>query len=335
MSVFSKIYEDIRNEIVQHEDYQNLSTEHFLTCIFYSTVIASFSYEGDTPDFIRQVPSYIEECFFMSSKVGFFVHEGKPYITPCYPNGVLLDNGMYSHYTCIFRNGKQVIIPIEDIEICENNSLGVPSRVLVDEILTKCVNSLRAVDMSLERASMPALTITDNRTADLIANAIRDSLSHSKPYALIENSAIKGDAVHKYDLFDNRAQDVIALWDIFVRYKNLFFSSWGVNNVEIAKNERLTQAEGESNTEIIRYALFYDLYEHRVDWFKRIADHFGYNITVVINRNVDTVTEITMTTEEKQEMKKMLIAPYLNQNNNNNEKEGEGNDEDTAEDEDR
>ena len=323
MSVFSKVYENMAKDIEKHEEDMSRATEHFLTCVFYSTVISSFSYKGDLPEFIRQLPSYIEECFFISSKVAYFEHEGEYYITPCYPNGTLLENGMYSQYTCIFRNGRVIIKPIEEIEICDNNSLGIPSRLLVDEILTKCITSLRAVDMSLERAAAPALTFADAQAASLITNAIDDSIRQKKPYALITASSFKQDAIHKYDLFDNRAQDVISLWDVFVRYKNLFFSSWGINNVEISKSERLTRAEGESNTEIIRYAMFYDLYEHRTDWFDRIEKHFGNKIECVINRNVDTVSELNMTTDEKIEMKKMIIAPYSNEEVVDNERDAE------------
>lgn len=311
MGVFSKVYEQMVEAIKQHEEIEYLKTNHFLTVLFYTTVISSFSYEGDIPEFIEDLPSYIEECFFGSSKVAYFTEGDKHYITPCYPNGTLLDNGMYSHYTCIFRNGRTVIKRLEDIEVGEAMSLGVPSRVIVDELLDKCVASLRAVDMSLERASTPSFTFAnDENVVNLINKAMLESVGKQMPYALISASSFKGDTLHKYDLFDNRAQDVLALWDVFVRYKNLFFSSFGVNNVEISKSERLTRAEGESNTEIVRYSLFYDMYEHRIDWLKRIKNHFGADIKCVINRNYETVSAFTMTNEDKRKMNEMIIAPY-------------------------
>lgn len=311
MSVFSKVYENISKQIEEQGITRNKQSENFLTSLFYSTVISSFTHEGDIPEFIKKIPSYIEECFFMSSIVAYFEHEGEYYITPCYPSGVLYDNGLYSQYICIFRNGKTVIKNLEDIEICDNCSLGLPSRVIVDDILSKCINALKTVDISLERASTPALTFaTDDNISNLITAAVDKSIKKRDPMALVSASSFKGDTLHKYNLFDNREQDVLALWDIFVRYKNLFFSAWGVNNVEISKSERLTRAEGESNTEIIRYTLFFDLYEHRVDWYKRIEEHFGKKITCTINRNYETVSAMTMTNKEKREMNEMIIAPY-------------------------
>ena len=311
MSVFSKVYENMMTEIRAHEDYLNLTTNQFLTVLFYSTVISSFSYEGDLPEFIKPLPSYIEECLFGSSMIAYFEEDGQAYITPCYANGVLRKNGMYDTYTCIFRNGEMRIKKFEEIEICDNMSLALPSRVLVDELLAKCIAAMRSVDLSLERAATPALTFAnDDNVVNLITASVNDALNHNNPMALITASSFKGDTLHKYDLFDNRAQDVLALWDVFVRYKNLFFSTFGINNVEISKTERLTRAEGESNTEIIRYTLFYDMYEHRVDWLNRIKSHFGKTITCNINRNYETVSAMTMSNEEKREMNEMVIAPY-------------------------
>ena len=312
MSVFSKVYENIAQELEQKGIDNNNRSTNFLTSMFYSTVISSFTHEGDIPEFIKKLPSYIEECFFMSSLVAYFEDEGKSYITPCYPSGVLLDNGLYSEYICIFRNGKTRIKKIEDIEICYNCSLGLPSRVIVDDILKKCINALDTVDISLERASTPAITFaTDDNISNLIVGAIKKAADKNDPMALVSASSFKGDTLHKYNLFDNREQDVLALWDVFVRYKNLFFSTFGINNVEISKSERLTRAEGESNTEIIRYTLFFDMYRHRVDWYERIKNHFNVNITCSINRNYETVSAMTMSNEEKRKMSDMIIAPYL------------------------
>lgn len=324
MSVFSKVYENIWNDFREKNDIEGLKSNAFLTTVFYSTVISSFSWGGDIPDFIYDLPSYIEECLFISSKIAYFEDDGKPYITPCYACGTLLENGMYSHYTCIFRNGRQVIKPIEEVVICDNNSLGVPSRVIVDEILSKCVHSLGAIEMTLQRASTPSINFcNDDKVADLVKVTMNECIYSNNPMALIKSSTFKGDTLHKYDLFDNRAQDVLALWDIFVRFKNLFFSTFGVNNVEISKTERLTRAEGESNTEIIRYALFFDMYEHRVDWARRIKERKGKTLVCSINRNYETVSSMTMSNEEKKEFMKTVITPYMNQNNEEDNNDGQ------------
>lgn len=315
MSVFSKVYEKMYDDIVQKNEYANKSTFEFLRAVFYSTIITSFTYEGDIPEFIKDLPEYNEECFFLSPMVAYFREGDNRYITPAYPNGVLQKNGLYSSYTCIFRNGEIKIKPYGDIVIGFNNSLHLPNRYIVDEILGKCNNALRAVDMSLERAATPELTFCKTTKAfESITNAINEAINKKTPFALINASTWNSeDVVDNESIFDNRAQDVLALWDVFVRYKNLFFTTFGVNNVEISKTERLTRAEGESNTEMTRYGLFFDEYNHRKDWLKRIEEYDGTKIEVVINRNFETVSALTLTNEEKREMQEMVIAPYSEQ----------------------
>ena len=100
------------------------------------------------------------------------------------------------------------------------------------------------------------------------------------------------------------------IWDIFVRYKNLFFTNYGINNVEISKQERLTLGESQSNTEITRYSVFWDMFEHRKEFCERVKEHFGIDISCEINRNIDTVVEFNLTTQDKIDMKNKMISPY-------------------------
>lgn len=325
MSVFSKVYEKLYDDIVEQNEYSNHSTSMFLSTIFYSTVLSSFSYKGDIPKFIENLPYYIQECFFMSPIVAYFHHEGEVYITPAYPSGVLLDNGLYSTYTCIFRNGKVVIKKYEDIVLGFNNSLGLPDRLIVDEIKDKCVNAMRAVDCSLDRASVPELAfLKSENVRNSVIKALSDASSKATPYALIDSSNWGEDEpILTKNIYDNRAQDILALWDVFVRYKNMFFTTYGVNNVEISKTERLTRAEGESNTEMTRYGLFYDEYQNRLDWFRRIKEFDGSVIEIEINRNYETVSAITLTNEEKRKFNELVVAPYSEQEGDTNEEEKE------------
>lgn len=312
MSVFSKVYEKMYDEIVAKNEYSNKSTSEFIRAVFYSTVISSFDHKGDTPSFIKDLPDYIEECFFISPLIAYFREGDERFITPAYPNGVLQKNGLYSSYTCIFRNGQVKIKNYDEVVLGFNNSLHLPNRYIVDEILEKCVNALRAVDMSLERASTPELTFSKDETIyNQITTAIANAFNKKTPYALINASSWGNDDVlETKSIFDNRAQDVLALWDVFVRYKNIFFTTFGVNNVEISKTERLTRAEGESNTEMTRYGLFYDEYSHRLDFWRRVEEFDGSKVEVIINRNYETVSALTLTNEEKRKMQEMVIAPY-------------------------
>jgi hypothetical protein len=310
MSVYSKIYENQMATIQNNEAVNTFKTDMFLRQLFYTTVISSFGYDGDVPEFIGPEDDYIEEGLFNWGMVGYYEENGVGYIAPCFGNGILQENGLYSSYTFIYRNGKMVIKDYKDIELCFNNLYRIPSIITVNEIVDKCLRALRTVDMLLMKAGLPSINaIGDETKVQQVIDKIKKAYDLNDPYAIVSGEWT-GTEVTKVNMYDNKADDILAQWDIFVRYKNLFFTTFGVNNVEISKQERLTLAESESNTEITRYGLFYDMFEHRRSWCRRIEKHFGKKIRVFINRNVDTVTEFEMTTDEKVEMKNKIIAPY-------------------------
>lgn len=310
MSVFSKLYENQMHEIHRTEAINTFKTDMFLRQLFYTSVISSFGYDGDIPEFIGPEDDYIEEGLFNWGMVGYFQENGEDYIAPCFGNGVLKENGLYDSYTFIFRNGRMIIKKYDEIELCFNNLYRIPSIITVNEILEKCLRALRTVDMLLMRAGLPSVNaIGDETKIGQIVEKIKEAHEMNDPYAIVSGDWV-GNEVVKIDMYDNKADDILAQWDIFVRYKNLFFTTFGINNVEISKQERLTLAESESNTEITRYGLFYDMFEHRRSWCRRIEKHFGKKIRVFINRNIDTVTEFELTTDEKVEMKNKIIAPY-------------------------
>lgn len=310
MSVFSKIYENQMKEIREKEAVNTFKTDMFLRQLFYTTVISSFEWSGDIPEFIGPEDDYIEEGLFNWGMIGYYEENGKGWIAPCFGNGVLKENGLYDSYTFIYRNGKMVIKKYEEIELCFNNLYRIPSIITVNEMIDKCLRALRTVDMLLMKAGLPSINaIGDETKLTQIIDKIKKAYDQDDPYAIVSGDWV-GDEVIKINMYDNKADDILAQWDIFVRYKNLFFTTFGVNNVEISKQERLTLAESESNTEITRYGLFFDMFTHRRRFCERIKTHFGKEIKVNINRNVDTVTEFEMTTEEKVEMKNKIIAPY-------------------------
>lgn len=326
MSVFSKVYEDMMSKVKTSETIQNFNTEYLLKTMFYSTVISSFEWGGkDFPKFIEQNPDYIEENFIGSPITGGYIspRTGSFTLAPCFGSGKLLNNGLYSTYTCIYRNGEQDIIKYEDIELCFNNSLHQPNAPIIEEFIQKCLRALRTVDISLIRAGLPSvLACNDEIKINSIIDSMVESYNQNKPFHMVSGDWVDN-TIKDIPLYDDKATNIMGQWDIFVRYKNLFYSTFGINNVEVVKAERLTKNESESNTEIVRYTLFNDMFTHRKSFVERCKKHFNVDITVDINRNFDTVTELNMTTEEKVEMKKMYIAPY---SEDINEKEDKDND---------
>ena len=314
MSVFSKIYEDKIQEIKNQEIQRNKDTSAFLTNVCYTTVISSFKWKN-VPKMIRQIPDFIEESlFFFGQMAGFMNDKGEFEVLPCTRNGSLLENGLSSQYTLYYRNGKTLIKNLDDIELLFNNWNVLPSVIFVEDICTKMINALRAVDSAIDRAKVPPIIFsTKEELTNIISSALSNAYNNNLPYAVANISSAIADNITRIAMYDDNEQGILNLWDVFVRYKNLFFTTYGVNNVEISKRERLTMAEGSSNTEITRYGVFYDMYEHREDFCVRVKEHFNYDLEVEINRNMDTVVELTMDTDDKIERDKDIITPYREQ----------------------
>lgn len=329
MSVFSKIYENAMKDIKDCELRKNEQTSIFINNIASTTVISSFKYKGDIPEMIKQIPDFIEENLFYFGKMGATINdEGEFVILPVTRNGNLLRNGLSSQYTFYYRNGETFIRNIEDMELIYDNWSEIPSLVFTTEIIEKMTNALRAVDCALERSKVPPIIASQKEElVGIITEALNNAYANKNPFAVASISSALISEIEKISLYDDREQGIINLWDIFVRYKNLFFTTNGINNVEIAKQERLTMAEGSANTEITRYGVFYDKYDHRIDAMERIEKHFGKKITVEINRNRDTVVDLQLDNKEKFELEKQIISPYKEEkeveeeNNNGNEDE--------------
>ena len=202
MSVFSKIYENQMQEIQKKEAVNTFKTDMFLRQLFYTTVISSFEWSGDIPEFIGPEDDYIEEGLFNWGMVAYFEENGKQFIAPCFGNGILQENGLYSSYTMIFRNGKMVIKPYTEIELCFNNLYRIPSIVTVNEMIDKCVRALRTVDMLLIKAGLPSIqAIGDETKLTQIIDKIDKAYKQNDPYALVSGDWV-GDEVKKIDMFD-------------------------------------------------------------------------------------------------------------------------------------
>lgn len=324
MSVFSNVYEEKMKSIRDSETISTFSTDLFIRTMFYTTVISTFKWSGDIPKFIGPDEDFIEESLFNWGQIGYFQHNGEDYIAPCFPSGKLLKNGLYDTYTFIFRDGTQIIKKYDEIELCFDNVFRLPSIIPVNEMVEKCVNSLRTVDMLLRRAGLPSIkAIGDEQKVSIIVDKITKARQLNDPYVLVSGDWV-GDEVINVPMYDQQADDIIAQWDIYTRYRNQFFTAYGISVVDIAKTERLTQAEGQSNTEQTRYSILFDKYEHRKSFSDRVKKKFNKNLILDINRNFETVSSLTLSNEEKRKMQQDIIAPYKDMGNDGKKIEDKG-----------
>lgn len=298
MSVFEKTYlPNYQKAVEEIEKERNIQGYNF-TSIYLTTLIATFKW-GNLPT-AKMPMFYIEKALQTAARVAFTNIKGEWAIHPAFPCGGLNDYGEFDSYTIITSNGNNYIVKAEDLEICFNNSMKIPYYPVVREFANKGSFALRSVYTSLSRAMQPPIITCENEAMmSILDSALNDNSKEFQKAILAYGEGVIGDDTKRLPLFDNRETDVIAQWDIYTRQRNLFYTTFGINNVEIQKKERLTEAEGSGNDEIVRYSLLDDMYQNRMDFIDRVKKHFNYELTLEIQRDGRTVYELTSDNKTK------------------------------------
>lgn len=296
MGVFENIYTGKIQAKYNEVFTATQASDTLMYRLFYNAITNSFTWKG-MPD---NIPNFLpEENLYWWGQMAGFMDGDEFKMFPCYMGGEYLENGLYSDYVIIAKNGKSWIKKREDIELCFNNRDRLPSTYAVFDFSDRASFALRAVDVELERVILPKII---EGADDSQLSAIADMYDKDKelmPFRTTKCEGFSNGDIKVHSLFDNREADVLALWDVFTRYRNLFYTTFGFQNTEIQKKERLTEQEAAGNVEMIRYTLMEDMYRQRVDFCERINSRFGQNISIELNRDTSTVWALSATNEDK------------------------------------
>lgn len=330
MSVFENLYTQKYAEL----DNKNKLLETVENFNFYdncmTTVLRSFKW-GNLPD--EYMPSFLPEVFLQyGGAIGFFYEGETPCIAAAFPEGKLTDSGTFSRYLLIFPSGRTVTRKEEECVIGYNNCFRMPYVYKINQYAERMSRHMRAVDAALDRAMFPTiLACEDESQLKELGDYNGNFTAKLKTYLATLKSKFKDGSIEPINLFDNTKNDILALWDGFVRARNLFSTTFGINNVEIQKRERLTQAEGSGNDEMVRYTLFWDMFDNRKTFVEKVKEKFDYELEFEINRDIQTVYQLEVDNEEKisaalTEISKGSNIPAPNEGNNDtNPEEGETN----------
>lgn len=302
MSVFKHAYEQHITSKYDEIFREKVDTKALLMQNYYCSTVNTFTWNKLLP----HIPQFlIEECLFFWGTVAGFRDENdgnKFKIFPCFMGGEYLENGLYSHYNIVAKNGKTWIKKIEDIELCFNNSPRVPSFPIVSEYCDRTVYALSAVNAALERAMLPdIIECSSQEQIDNISQLLRKD-SNLVPFKITLNSGFSNGEIKRHNTFDNREDDVLALFDVYNRMNNMFNIYNGFATVEINKQERLTEKESSANEEVTRYQSLQDKYNCRKDFCDRVKAHFGEDIGFEVNRDFRTVWAITASNDDKKNL---------------------------------
>ena len=299
MSVFKHAYEQNVNKKYDEIFKEQVDTKSLLMQNYYSSTVNTFNW--------NKLPSHIphfliEENLFFWGMLAAFRDEGdnnKLKIFPCFMGGDLLENGLYSSYNIVAKNGKTWLKKIDEIELCFNNCARVPSFPIVSEYCDRTAYALSALNAALERAMLPDIIECSSDAQMDALSALLNKNTNLTPFKITKNSGFKNGEIKRHNTFDNRENDVVALFDIYNRTNNMFNIYNGFATVEINKQERLTEKESSANEEVTRYQSLKDKYECRMDFCKRVKEKFGEEIGFEINRDYRTVWAITASNNDK------------------------------------
>ena len=317
--IWKKRFEEI-NIKLKNESSISLTT-NFIQC--YTTAVSTFKWENLPKTILPHMP---ENFLMYWDRLAFFKDDnGEFKMYPCYPCGELMENGEYKTYYIISKNGTQWIRNYDEISICYPNSIRIPMIVIVKELSEKMSYSLRAVNTTLKRIMVPQVASCTDETSLKTLSDMYDDEKNLLPFRATMSNSLKNGDITISEFFDNRKYDVLAQWDIYVRYRNLFYTMYGINNVEIQKRERLTEAEGSGNSEIARYTFLKDLYDCRMNFINDVKEKFGHELKISLNRDVNTVYEIITPNDKKLSDMDMLHLRGVNYDSVIENKNSEGN----------
>lgn len=309
MSTLKNIYHEQYNKRIEELGVTEKDQMRTIFLTFYSAVTNSFKWNGMT----KNVPFFFpERWLYLNGLIAGYKDEDHFDIYPAFGNGMITEYGQFTSYNLVKMNGETMTKSFDEVELCYNNSLMIPSFIMVNELANKCNTALTAVNNTLIRASFARIIeCSDEKELDKILGILSNK-DTSKIALTTISSAIKTGGITVHNLFDNKCDDVLALWDVYVRYRNMFYSTFGFDNVEIQKRERLTEAEGSANAEIVRYGLFDDMFSCREDFVKRCNERFGSSLSVEINRNPASVYNMRLSNDEKIENELIEISKGSN-----------------------
>ena len=284
-NVVAENYDEKMKELLQ----QVSANRGMHTMSFYLLANNAFEWSGLPKETLKFLP---EEFLIYWGRFAYFKEGENMMLLPCYPAGALKENGEYTQYVCIAKNGKNYRKNYEDIEICFGNSMKLPTYAFICEWAEKCGYALSTVDSMLERAMYPDIVACkDKASLDAISETL-DKQKNLVPFRAMNTEGFGDSVPQRLTMFDNREKDVLSLWETYQKYKSNFLNYYGIFTVGINKNERLTESESKGNQDSVRYQMYADMYMNRLDFIERAKAHFGdTGISVKKNRSIAVTDE--------------------------------------------
>lgn len=291
-NIYTKQYQNAMSNVAE-EDFGAIATFRLL-CL--ETVLNSFTWSNLPKGCLPYMPERYG-CWW--GTFAMFKDGEELKIFPAYPAGALTENGQYERYNIVSMNGKTWSRARDEIALCYNNTLGTPSIGYINEFANKMANALRAVDCALERSMMPVVFQTSSPEDFKTLSGLYDNVKNKLPFRVMQNESVISDVKSINDTFDIHRYDVLALFDVFTKYRNLFYQTFGINTLNVLKRERVTSDEATADEGTTTFTLMNGMYDRRKEFCCECKEKFGSDISFDVNRTQSTVYSLTTAEDEQ------------------------------------
>lgn len=299
MGVFSNIVNEKYSKACKQVESNLNFSSNLLFQSFYSIAINAFKWKNLPENVLEFLP---EEYLIFAGRMGFFRRRSEYKMLSIFPTGTLLENGEYTSYNAIAKNGEQYLLSRDEVSICYNNSLQLPTISIIEEWASRAGYSLSAVDSSLLRAITPDIVAVDNKEILDSLTTMWDKEKKLIPYNITANeNFLDENKFKRIAMYDSRERNVLEQWEVFEKYRGFFQNLYGVYSIGVRKNERLTTSEATGNTDNVRYSFYDDMLYNRQSFCEDVKKRFNYDLQVETNRSIPVTKEEI---EEQQEEEK-------------------------------
>ena len=260
-------------------------------------VLSMFTYEN-LPDSMDQ--RFLEQSLFEDGQASVLYDTDKKLVinTRCADNGEINIYNLPTRINCFsvnFRTDRIVYNGIIEESLNKetqavlmlNDEERLPSWVYVFEYAERLADAQKTIDINV-RAQRTPILILGSKKQKLSLENMYAQYDGYKPVIMGDEDYLSQDSIKAVNTGAPYVADKIQ--NLKKEIWNEFLGTFGINNINIEKKERLISAESDSNNEVTNYALK-SYFDARKKAVKQINELFGTNIEVKINADLFNIVK--------------------------------------------
>ena len=260
-------------------------------------ILSMFTYEN-LPASMDQ--RFLESSLFEDGQASVLYDTDKKLIinTKCADNGEINIYNLPTRINCFsvnFRTDRLVYNGIIDENLNKetqavlmlNDEERLPSWVYVFEYAERLADAQKTIDINVRAQRTPILILGNKKQKTSLENMYAQYDGY-KPVIMGDEDYLSQDSIKAVNTGAPYVADKIQ--NLKKEIWNEFLGTFGINNINVEKKERLISAESDSNNEVTNYALksYFDARKKAVE---QINELFGTNIKVKINSDLFNIVK--------------------------------------------